>query len=516
VNGRFCLVFLPLVALGSGCSDGSGSATPAEALATAQSELTEVSGSTTGTESSPATGAALPAPGTETSQTATATPNPNITTEPSVDVPAVAGLGTPNISFVGTSIGAKVNVDELIYLDASDSSVDEGEIVSYQWEQIGNGQPSVDLLDANTATASFLATEEINASRLHFRVTVNTSQEISASSDLFYAWHVEVPEPVVEVVVPVPEPVVDGHYVLGQSGEFYAMSAESIYVANQVDFSVDHVNPHTDTVIESFPLLDMPTLVEYVEATNSLYVGAAGIGVIEKIDLDTGAQTQIGIDGEVKSMAAKADRLYFTTESALLKEWDLQSIASDDSITAHGIIKGDLILPNPVSNEIIAVLSATSPAKVYRYSFDAADSVTEEQMSADLGSNASDLAISSDGVQLAVAAGSGNGAGYTIHDISSSDLTVSSGAWDSGAYPTSADFSDSQPLIAASNGSDLLLFSTIDYTLVETRFTAEALCGLNYYNLPKVQFSDDGQHVFAKLDCGFYDEKTVLFFYKLP
>jgi len=110
------------------------------------------------------------------------------------------------------------------------------------------------------------------------------------------------------------------------------------------------------------------------------------------------------------------------------------------------------------------------------------------------------VAISPDGQQLAVVAGSGNGTGYTIFDIIASDLTTTNGAWDTGSYPTSAEFSPNGSLFATSDGTDLQVFDA----------------GLSYDDLLDVPFSSDGAYIFAKAVCVFDKEKSVLFAMPAP
>lgn len=219
----------------------------------------------------------------------------------------------------------------------------------------------------------------------------------------------------------------EGHYATGQSGDYLAMSAESLYVANQVSNAVDHVNPATNELIDSYQLLARPTLLRYSDSTNSLYVALESVAQIIKINLDTGLQPTIETTGEIKSMELRDNLLYFTTESLGSYEWDLSSVDENDLTTDHGILDADLIMPHPITNEIVAVKTGSSPATVYRYTFDANDQIIELQSTRDLGSNARDIAIINNGQSLAVVAGGGNGDGYTIHNVDPSDLTVSNG-----------------------------------------------------------------------------------------
>jgi len=289
-----------------------------------------------------------------------------------------------------------------------------------------------------------------------------------------------------------------------------------LFVANKDTYTLDHVNPTLGTALKVYDLLAEPEFITYVEGTNSIYVSMTELDRIVRVDLDTDVQTTISTAGVVGSMSAYGDRLYYTVESGIAYRWDVHSIGDADLVSTHGTVQGDLIQLNPVTRELVAARTGSSPASIYRYSFSAIDLLVEEQFSRDLGSNVRDLAISKDGLHLAALAGGGNGAGYTVHDIQASDLTVSNGAWDTGNYPTAGDFSDSGELFAASNNDDLFVFDANAYTVIKEHVTFDSHCGLSYYELNEVLFSEDDQHIFTKLECGFDNQRSVVFFYQKP
>ena len=323
----------------------------------------------------------------------------------------------------------------------------------------------------------------------------------------------EVSEP--EANIPSPNPTAVGNLPLVKAGGFFAENVESLYIANQQDETLDHINPVTGEVLHSNALDHIPTLVQYDASSNSLFVGLSGVGEMIRLNLQNHQHSTITIAGEVQSFTVLNDRLFFTVEQSSNK-WDLYSIGSDNALVSHGIVGGNLIMGNPSNGEIIAAMSGTSPASVFRYTLASDGSVSETQVSRALGSNARDLAITADGQRLAVVTGSGNNGGFTIHDIQANDLTVSSGAWDTGMFPISGDFSDSGNYFAASDDTDLMVFDAKTYTIAETHDVDESICGLNYYHLTQVLFSEDDHHVFAKLVCGFDREKSVFFFFPTP
>jgi len=460
---------------------------------------------------------------TGTAQSATESGAPNAPSVPNVSAPVTNRPNTttstaPVVDFTGTTFYPEQIPGELIVLDGSNSTVANSELVSFEWEQVNTGAPIVDLINANTASAYFVAKTELNRERLKFKLTVVAANGETASSHFEYRWNIEAKE---EIVVTVPNiidntPVISldsiGFYTAGQTADYYAESVNSVYIADQTLNQIIHFDAATNAELKTFALTATPSELVYVESARSLYVGMEVTPYIAKINIDTGVQTEIDIAGPVQSLTSHAGRVYYTTDNGFYTS-SLYSIASDDTISSHGSVNGSLIELNPVSGEVVAVNPGLSPATIYRYEVDSAGFVIELQSSRDLGSNARDIAFSPDGEKLAIATGSGNGSNYTIHDILASDLTVSNGAWDTGPYPNSADFNGTGTLFAATNNDNLVMFDANAHTFINRHYLSERKCGLNYYDVGHASFSNDGEYVFVKMTCGRNDEKTVLFYF---
>jgi len=316
--------------------------------------------------------------------------------------------------------------------------------------------------------------------------------------------------------VPSTEPAPSGAYIYGQNGGYFAKSSTSVYIADQTDNQITHVNVARKTVIESFPLSAQPTELAYVESSNTLYVALNNANNLVKIALNTGVQSEIVIDAPVLSLAAHKDRVYFSSANAtFVTDSELYSVGSDDIVQYHGGINGELIELNPITDEVISVETDRFSA-AHRYSFDAAGTVVEQQVTDDLAADTVDLALSPDGQQLAVVSASGNGEGYTIHDFSGLDQGITNGAWDTGENPGSADFSPSGTLFAATNNSDLLVFDAARRTLISSIEIDVDDCPQYYDVLGKARFSIDGESVFVNLTCGSSGEHSTLFYYPVP
>jgi len=474
-------------------------------------------------QSTPNAGAATDTPTTQNSANETQnTANANVPSETNQNVPqpTAPAADVPVIDITGTSFYPEQTAGDLIVLDGSNSTVESSQLVAFQWEQVDSGAPTVELINANTASAYFAATTELSRVRLKFKLTVTAANGKTASTFFEYRWTINA-APEIDVVEPpttepevVPGQVDQGSYSLGTTGNYHAISAENVFVADQDLNQIINFDAISETEIKTYALTAKPNLLIYVEAARSLYVGLEAASKMVKINIDTDEQVSIDIAGPAQWITAHDNRVYYTVDAGFYRS-SLHSFGDNNISKTHGIMDGSLFEINPVSKEVVAVAQGVSPATVYRYSLPDTEAMSELQSSRSLGSNANGIAISDDGIQLAIASGSGNGAGYTIHDLVASDLTVSNGAWDTGAYPSSADFNSTGTLFTATNYDSLIVFDAKTHVAVNEHIPNENTCGLNYYNVDKASFSDDDQFVFVKLACGSSKEKTVLFFYRL-
>ena len=80
----------------------------------------------------------------------------------------------------GDDQNAEVNTE--VKLDGSKSSDDDGQIVSYKWEQTDG--PKVDLKQSDEKTASFDVPESAADSKLSFKLTVVDDKDASSSDDV--------------------------------------------------------------------------------------------------------------------------------------------------------------------------------------------------------------------------------------------------------------------------------------------------------------------------------------------
>ena len=85
----------------------------------------------------------------------------------------------PNAN-AGNDQNAEVNTE--VNLDGSKSSDQDGEIVSYKWEQTGG--PEINLKQSDAQTASFDVPESAADSKLTFKLTVVDDKDASDSDEV--------------------------------------------------------------------------------------------------------------------------------------------------------------------------------------------------------------------------------------------------------------------------------------------------------------------------------------------
>jgi len=111
---------------------------------------------------------------------------------------------------------------------------------------------------------------------------------------------------------------------------------------------------------------------------------------------------------------------------------------------------------------------------------------------------------------MAVVSGGGNGSGYSIHDITTDNISTANGEWDTGAYPVGSAFSPLGTTFAASNGDDLMVFDAITHVEISATRINQSTCDLGYDSVTNVQYSTDGQTVLILAECGINKSLSVL------
>jgi len=174
----------------------------------------------------------------------------------------------------------------------------------------------------------------------------------------------ETPSPAPELTQDeIAEGEVGEHYLLNESGDYHAESATSVYLADQTNNRIVHLDITTSEELNSYELNARPKLMKYVEASNSLYISFEVAKKLVKLDLATGDITEIETDGAVLSIAEMGPTVFYTTRAPLLN-FNLYKLDALDAPEFLGLILGDLIEYNPTTNELMAVATGFTPGNL--------------------------------------------------------------------------------------------------------------------------------------------------------
>lgn len=291
-------------------------------------------------------------------------------------------------------------------------------------------------------------------------------------------------------------PLSNGWIILGDT------TTNKIYVLNSI----------TGEVKASYQLQSTPNSIDFNFTNGMILTNQAATNKIAKIDINTDEIIYITTKGRNTVVTAGENYIAFAYSS----EWPNGVISVIDTLTNQEI--GTTEISNSsigfmafdnINNNLFLGVQGLSPSNLYRYYFDTESRTLEfKQSTRDVGSNGQDLAVSNDGKHVAFPVGGGNGAGYTIFDIDSTDLNNYFGEWRVGAYPTSAYFSNDSSYIVATNRYDVKLF-TVDIHFLLRSIGTNNING----NIKKVYFSRGDKIIYVGTGETFADIDR-LYFYK--
>lgn len=251
-------------------------------------------------------------------------------------------------------------------------------------------------------------------------------------------------------------PLSNGWIILGD------VSTNKIYVLNAI----------TGEVKKSYQLQSSPNSIDFDFSNGIILANQAVTNDIAKIDINTDELTYITTEGRSTVVTMGENNIAF----AFSPEWpngiiSIIDTSSNEVIGTTKISDSNIgyMAYDDVNNNLFLGVRGMSPSNLYRYSFNTEDNTLEfKETTRDLGSNGQDLVVSKDGIHVAFPVGSGNGSGYTIFDIDSTNLNNYFGEWKVGAYPTSAFFSNDSDYIVATNRYDVKLFTVDTHNLIRT------------------------------------------------
>ncbi len=266
----------------------------------------------------------------------------------------------------------------------------------------------------------------------------------------------------------------------------------------------------------TYQLSSSPGDLELDAQNGFLYAAHPAASYVTKIDIVNNIQSQLSVStGAVHLAAGNNGEVFATIDSSTY--WHPVALSSGASFSiisnATGNGYGELIVFDKTGNQLIAGITGLSPSSLTRSSYDPiSHTLTESEYLWDTGGNGQDIAISPDDNHLAFVDGAGNGTPpYTIYDFSSQGFGTVYGAWNTGAYPTSADFDPSGKYLVATNRYSIQVFDVATHALL-TQYSLD-FTGCDYDLVKKVRFSRGGRIIYLFVNCGFTQDSGRLYWF---
>jgi hypothetical protein len=301
-----------------------------------------------------------------------------------------------------------------------------------------------------------------------------------------------------------------GKYTIDYAKHMVTLCDGWVLYGDLTNNKVQAVNALYQVVGTNYQLTAVPGDMAFDPSTGFLYVALNGASFLAKVDLNSGTVTNITLPAAAIHLAAAATGHVFASLSTSYN-WPNETICYVDGNA--GSIAGSVTINSFNSNAYMACNSAGTTLYVgadgcsgctqYEYSFNTSTYALTQLFTngGTVTSNGEEMDISPDNNHVAWVNGGGNGSGYTIFDMSGSNITTTFGSWSTGAYPISAGFSPDSANVATTNGPDLQVFSVLTHASSKTTWTnASAGSGgvpYNIYELKVVRFSRGGGYVFG-------------------
>ncbi len=279
---------------------------------------------------------------------------------------------------------------------------------------------------------------------------------------------------------------------------------------------IQAVNAVYGVVGNSYQLSATPGDLAYDPSTGFLYAILTSASFVAKINLNNGTVTNIPLPAQGVHLAAASNGyLFVSMDSSYM--WPNEQISYINATS--GSVLGTVSIASFNSDAYLACNSAgttlyvgaggCSGCTVYQYAFNTSTYALTQQYSitGTFTSNGEEMTLSPDQNHVVWVNGGGNGSGYTIYDLFSSDINNSYGSFNTGPYPISAGFSPDSNNITTTNGADLQVFGVSTHAASKTTWTgASAGSGgvpYNIYELERTRFSKGGNLVYG-LDAPTY------------
>ncbi len=244
-----------------------------------------------------------------------------------------------------------------------------------------------------------------------------------------------------------------------------------------------------------------PISMKYGKTGNILYIAYKNYDTISRYDLNsetflseyTFSATNENYDLDINESLNRIYLLATDPQSSITNQVKVLSLDSG-SLIVEGSVEGKMMTVNPNNGDIFTGEKGLSPSSFYHYSATNSN-ISNIKEIWNNGSNGKYLTISPDGLHVVMFCGGGNGAGYTVHDIDTSDISNTIGEWNVGGYPIYGVFSHDSKYFYAM-GDDLGVYD-MNYIKLKSyeydKFDTHIL-GLNSDSSVLVQYTFDDNY----------------------
>ncbi|WP_337104440.1 hypothetical protein, partial [Paenibacillus sp. YIM B09110] len=259
-------------------------------------------------------------------------------------------------------------------------------------------------------------------------------------------------------------------------------------------------NVFTGEIGKQYQLQAVPDRIDFDFNRGIILATQANTNKIAKIDVNLNTITYITTKNKNADVIFGEGNIAFASSSAI----SIIDINQNNELSTYtsNRVRGDFLAYDKNNNNLLLGDKGISSSTLMRFQYDETNQqlTYKEQLSA--GENGQDLTISNDGLHVAYPNGAGNGPGYTIFDIDSSNITNKFGEWDTGAYPTAAAFSGDNTFIVTTDRDTIKLFDVNTHQLIKTY---SDLPYISYGDVNKVGISRGDKLVFGYIDGTAFD-----------
>ncbi len=294
-----------------------------------------------------------------------------------------------------------------------------------------------------------------------------------------------------------------GSVTLNPSNDFVPLCNGWVAYGDRTNNQIVIINVATGAVNQYFQLPGPPGRIGFDSSHSRLFATVDNMNVLAKVDLNTEQASLININGQAMFLAIGNGGLVFVDENTT-SGGAIQVIDGGSGIV-------DMTYPNSyigflaydhVHDQLFLGSYGSSPSSLYRYGFNPTNFSLVLQQGRAWGTNGVNLTVSPDGDHVAFVCAGGNGYGYNVVDISTTDINTSYGIWSVSA--NAAGFSPDSRYLLATNGSNLSVFDVPTHILLQSFSMNQSVANQRAF------FSPGGSILYNFDTYGIYNQSSVL------